>query len=419
MSDIKFKILNKHSIELLEDAKKSSVIDLSKAQEIDLSVVLEQINLKKDQVYLNKLEEAKKKWNLTAELEKTKYQQQLAEQYQKETEQKIQQISELQAANQTLVNQIEQNKQQLSEKLANQIKIIKLEQQARIVELENKLANLELIQENQILQLTSKKDEQINNLKKDLELITREKLTKNIKLIGEELENYCLNEFNKISTFAFQTSDLSKDNQAIKIDGESKATKGDFIFKVYAEPEKQNLLLSVMCEMKSEQLNSQNKKKNSDHYKKLDDDRNKKNLDYALLVSELEYETSDSLIYRVSDYKNMFVVRPMYFITMLGVLETIALKYKDLKLNRLQQELSFKEKQDILNEFEEFKNNLLDNALKNITNKVNEISKSAENIKKEATKILEATELVINKHLNTVKNKIIGFKIEKKIVDKI
>ncbi|SYV96013.1 Uncharacterised protein, partial [Mycoplasma putrefaciens] len=62
MSDIKFKILNKHSIELLEDAKKSSVIDLSKAQEIDLSVVLEQINLKKDQVYLNKLEEAKKKW---------------------------------------------------------------------------------------------------------------------------------------------------------------------------------------------------------------------------------------------------------------------------------------------------------------------------------------------------------------------
>ncbi|QQY77960.1 DUF2130 domain-containing protein [Mycoplasma mycoides subsp. capri] len=115
----------------------------------------------------------------------------------------------------------------------------------------------------------------------------------------------------------------------------------------------------------------------------------------------------------VNDYKDMFVIRPMYFISFLGVLETIALKYKDLKLNKLQQEIMFKEKQDILDEFEEFKNNLLDNALKHIDTKVNEINKSAENIKKEANKILEATELVINKHLNTVKNKINNFKIEK------
>ncbi|CEA12077.1 hypothetical protein MCCPF38_00720 [Mycoplasma capricolum subsp. capripneumoniae] len=171
-----------------------------------------------------------------------------------------------------------------------------------------------------------------------------------------------------------------------------------------------------MCEMKSEQLNSHNKKKNSDHYKKLDDDRNKKNLDYALLVSALEYDINDSLIYRVNDYKDMFVIRPMYFISFLGVLKTIALKYKDLKLNKLQQEIMFKEKQDILDEFEEFKNNLLDNALKHIDTKVSEINKSAENIKKEANKILEATELVINKHLNTVKNKINNFKIENNIL---
>lgn len=170
--------------------------------------------------------------------------------------------------------------------------------------------------------------------------------------------------------------------------------------------------------MKSEQLNSQNKKKNSDHYKKLDDDRSKKNLDYALLVSELEYETNDSLIYRVSDYKNMFVVRPMYFVTVLGVLETIALKYKDLKLNRLQEELSFKEKQDILDEFEEFKNNLLDNALTNIDNKAKEIYKSAENIKNEATKIIKNVDIIVDRHLNTVKNKINGFKINK-LVEKI
>ncbi|WP_082160312.1 DUF2130 domain-containing protein [Mycoplasma sp. HU2014] len=283
---------------------------------------------------------------------------------------------------------------------------------------ENSLNTIDLNYKNQINEITNNKQNEINNLIKDLEIIKREKLTKNIKLIGEELENYCFNQFNEISTFAFKTSTLIKDNQVVKSEDDLKGTKGDFIFKVYAEEEKQNLLLSVMCEMKSEQLNSQNKKKNSDHYKKLDDDRSKKNLDYALLVSELEYETNDSLIYRVSDYKNMFVVRPMYFVTVLGVLETIALKYKDLKLNRLQEELSFKEKQDILDEFEEFKNNLLDNALTNIDNKAKEIYKSAENIKNEATKIIKNVDIIVDRHLNTVKNKINGFKINK-LVEKI
>ncbi|WP_434343993.1 DUF2130 domain-containing protein [Mycoplasma sp. 06067-C1-B144P-99-0482-3] len=90
----------------------------------------------------------------------------------------------------------------------------------------------------------------------------REKLTKNIKLVGEELENYCLNQFNEASMFAFKTSTLIKDNIVIKNEDDLKGTKGDFIFKVYAEEKKQNLLLSVMCEMKSEQLNSHNKKNN-------------------------------------------------------------------------------------------------------------------------------------------------------------
>lgn len=63
--------------------------------------------------------------------------------------------------------------------------------------------------------------------------------------------------------FAFKTSTLIKDNIVIKNEDDLKGTKGDFIFKVYAEKEKQNLLLSVMCETKSEQLNSHNKKKNN------------------------------------------------------------------------------------------------------------------------------------------------------------
>ncbi|WFQ91681.1 hypothetical protein MFERI14815_00285 [Mycoplasma feriruminatoris] len=490
MSNIKFRIIDKYKIELLEDANKGNVIDLSDAYQIDLSIITDQINKQKDLVYLEKLKKEKDNWELekTNQLEKIKSD--LKDEYNQKNIKTTTLISQLQTTNKSLSEKLENIKKDFQKDLDNNKKIwetnsdkkiqeiknelleknkkdfeqlisekIKLESDIKslveqlnsqkeliklqlenkynkllneqktdlenqIKQLENNLTqnkheldNINLKHKNELNELTNTKDNKINELVKDLEFIKREKLTKNIKLIGEELENYCLNQFNQASTFAFKTSTLIKDNMIVKNEDELKGTKGDFIFKVYAEEEKQNLLLSVMCEMKSEQLNSHNKKKNSDHYKKLDDDRNKKNLDYALLVSELESDSNDSLIYRVNEYKDMFVIRPMYFISFLGVLETIALKYKDLKLNRLQQEIMFKEKQDILDEFEEFKNNLLDNALKHIDTKVNEINKSAETIKKEANKILEATELVINKHLNTVKNKINGFKIEKVLKD--
>ncbi|WFQ95036.1 DUF2130 domain-containing protein [Mycoplasma feriruminatoris] len=490
MSNIKFRIIDKYKIELLEDANKGNIIDLSDAYQIDLSIITDQINKQKDLIYLEKLKKEKDNWELekTNQLEKIKSD--LKDEYNQKNIESTILISQLQTTNKSLSEKLENSKKDFQKDLDNNKKIwetnsdkkiqeiknelleknkkdfeqlisekIKLESdikslvdqlnsQKQLIELqlENKynkslneqktdlenqikqlennltqnkheLDNINLKHKNELNELTNTKDNKINELVKDLEFIKREKLTKNIKLIGEELENYCLNQFNQASMFAFKTSTLIKDNMIVKNEDELKGTKGDFIFKVYAEEEKQNLLLSVMCEMKSEQLNSHNKKKNSDHYKKLDDDRNKKNLDYALLVSELESDTNDSLIYRVNEYKDMFVIRPMYFISFLGVLETIALKYKDLKLNRLQQEIMFKEKQDILDEFEEFKNNLLDNALKHIDTKVNEINKSAETIKKEANKILEATELVINKHLNTVKNKINGFKIEKVLKD--
>ncbi|QVK01704.1 DUF2130 domain-containing protein [Mycoplasma mycoides subsp. capri] len=486
MSNIKFRIIDKYRIELLEDANKGSIIDLNNADQIDLSIILDQINHKKDLVYLEKLNDCKTKWELEKSNQIEQFKNDLINEYNKKFESTTIEISDLKATNKILIEKLENNKEEFLKDLDNNKKIWETSSDKKIQELEkellknnkkefeqlisqklelesnikllneqlnkqeeliklqlekqyntllnnqkeqfeqqinqlkdeltkntHELENKDLKHENELNKLITTKNNKINELEQDLEFIKREKLTKNIKLVGEELENYCLNQFNEVSMFAFKTSTLIKDNIVIKNEDDLKGTKGDFIFKVYAEENKQNLLLSVMCEMKSEQLNSHNKKKNSDHYKKLDDDRNKKNLDYALLVSELEYDTNDSLIYRVNEYKDMFVIRPMYFISFLGVLETIALKYKDLKLNKLQQEIMFKEKQDILNEFEEFKNNLLDNALKHIDTKVNEINKSAENIKKEANKILEATELVINKHLNTVKNKINNFKIEK------
>ncbi|ADR23794.1 conserved domain protein [Mycoplasma leachii PG50] len=64
MSSVKFRIINKYQIELLEDAIKGSIIDLNNADQIDLSIILDQINHKKDQVYLEKLKQEKQNWEL-------------------------------------------------------------------------------------------------------------------------------------------------------------------------------------------------------------------------------------------------------------------------------------------------------------------------------------------------------------------
>ena len=55
---------------------------------------------------------------------------------------------------------------------------------------------------------------------------------------------------------------------------------------------------------KSLLLLSKTKKKNADHYNKLDKDRKKKNCEYALLVSELEWDQPNDLpIKKVKEYE--------------------------------------------------------------------------------------------------------------------
>ncbi|NEU02719.1 DUF2130 domain-containing protein, partial [Escherichia coli] len=103
----------------------------------------------------------------------------------------------------------------------------------------------------------------------------------------------------------------------------------------------------------------------------------------------------------------------------LGILETIALKYKEITLDKQFKEISFSEKQKILDDFKDFKDSILDTTLKYIETKVSEINKSAENIKKEAHKILEGTEVIIDRHLNAIKNKINSFSIGSRVIKPI
>ncbi len=202
----------------------------------------------------------------------------------------------------------------------------------------------------------SEKDAQIQARDQEIRNIQEMRQKLSVKLLGESLEQHCEIEFNKIRAVAFPNAQFHKDNDAV--DG----TKGDYIFRDFTEDGDE--LISIMFEMKTESETSVHKKKNSDHFKKLDSDRRKKNCEYAVLVSTLEEGSDlyDQGIVDVSyEYDKMYVVRPQLFIQLISLLRNAA---KNAEQYKHELAVMRQESIDITN-FEESLNDFKDRFGKN------------------------------------------------------
>ncbi|MGL4617065.1 MAG: DUF2130 domain-containing protein [Mycoplasmoidaceae bacterium] len=277
--------------------------------------------------------------------------------------------------------------------IENHQKVTDLNDQIKKLENSIELIKKESIIENQKQVIVLKAE--IENLKKDLE----RRNNKNIKLIGEDLETWILKEFDEY----FPMNDKVNLKKITKSTNLNDNTMADFEFFVYG-PNKE-ILGSAVIEAKTE--SETGKTKNSKHYEKLNRQRIKLNYEYAILVSELEPENT-FLIKKVSDYENMFVIRPAYLMIFLSLIEYISNQTQEIKKD----ELNFKNKQEIQDEFEKMKNEILENSLKNINKKCEEIEKEIIKIQSSSEKIKSAIEIVIQTHISTIKNKIENFKIE-------
>lgn len=146
------------------------------------------------------------------------------------------------------------------------------------------------------------------------------------KMLGETLEQHCLNAFDAVRAMAFPNAYFAKDNDA------KDGSKGDFIFRENTADGVE--VISIMFEMKNEAEETSTKKKNEDFFKELDKDRNLKGCEYAVLVSVLE---ADSDLYNAGivdvshKFPKMFVVRPQFFIPMITLLRNAALKSVEVK----------------------------------------------------------------------------------------
>ena len=249
---------------------------------------------------------------------------------------------------------IEVSKQEEINKLKNEIELNKQKAQADIDVLNGKLNSMDALKQLAVNEAVNKikevKDSELNAINKKYELFKIEaenkiankdreikeanemvdfykdlKIKMSTKMLGENLEQHCANEFNKNRMGMFPNAYFEKDNDA------SNGSKGDFIFKDF---DGQTEIISIMFEMKNEADATSSKHKNEDFFKELDKDRREKNCEYAILVSTLEKDNdlyNEGIVDVSYRYPKMYVIRPQFFIPIITLLRNAALNSLDYK----------------------------------------------------------------------------------------
>ncbi len=227
-------------------------------EEKDYTDILKQVRNKEFNDEVNdKLNQAKKQFEseikLIEEQVKNEYEQKIFEKKQELSDQE-KKISELESKAQILAKQnelaikesLESKEQELNE-LRNKLTNYDVVKDNEMKDLEKSLSEKINNKEQELLKLTSRlelqvkenelekstlKDKHIFELKQKDELIALYKDLKakqSTKMIGENLEQHCEYEFDRLRMSAFKNAEFYKDNDA------SLGTKGDYIYKEYDE----------------------------------------------------------------------------------------------------------------------------------------------------------------------------------------
>lgn len=250
--------------------------------------------------------------------------------------------------------------------------IIRLKSDLEIAEAKSK--NSESILKEQFAGIIKAKDEEIA-FYKDF------KAKESTKQIGEDLEQFCLTEFNKNRAIGFQNAYFEKDNKV-----SSSGSKGDFIFRE-SSPDGVEFI-SIMFEMKNEADRTATKSRNEDFFKELDKDRSEKKCEYAVLVSMLESQNDfyNTGIVDVSyKYPKMYVIRPQFFIPVITFLRNAALNTLEAKreLKAMQvQNMDITHFEEDLNKFKEGFGRNYSLASRKFMSAIDDIDKAISNLQK-------------------------------------
>ena len=291
-------------------------------------------------------------------------------------------IEDLAKKEKTFTEDLAKNKLELAER---DREIERLKAEIKNGETEKRLAVSEAVQQ---------KDREIVKYQGEVELRDGEiqrlkdfKARQSTKMVGESLEQHCMNEFNAIRMTAFPHAYFERDNDI------NDGTKGDFVFRDFDDDVE---YISIMFEMKNEMDTTATKHKNEDFFKKLDSDRNKKNCEYAVLVSLLE---EDSELYNKGivdvsyQYPKMYVIRPQFFIPLITLLRNAAqnaLEYQHQLLVVKNQQVDIQNFEDNMQKFKEGFGRNYRLASQKFTTAIDEIDKTISHLQKTKEALLSS-----------------------------
>lgn len=371
-------------LELFEMKQKEEFEKALSAKNAELSEKVRSIEQLKARISGNETE--KKLAVSEAVNKKEKEREKILEEKNGELAQKVRMIEELKAK---LQNSETERKLAVSE--AVQEKEKELNRKAtEITELKSRLSNKETERELKEQALQKEYEDKLKLKDEQIEYYKDFKARQSTKMIGESLEQHCLNQFNALRMTAFPAAYFEKDNDA------RTGSKGDFIFRESVEGTE---FISIMFEMKNEMDETATKHKNEDFLKELDKDRREKKCEYAVLVSllEIDNELYNNGIVDVSyRYEKMYIIRPQFFIPMITLLRNAALN--SLKYRR-ELELARHQQVDILH-FEENMNAFKEGFARNYRIASDKFKTAIEEIDKTITHLQKTKEALLSSENN-------------------
>lgn len=302
--------------------------------------------------------------------------------------------------NQTKQLEINAEKSRANEEIAKLKSVIEQNEnkvRVAILEEQNKAKDIIQEKENTLIELRSQidvtqkeatirekniKEDYERQLKQKQELVDYYKDLKaklSTKMIGESLEVHCSNEFNRVRATMFPNAYFDKDNDS------SQGSKGDFIFRDYADGLE---YISIMFEMKNEMDETATKHKNEDFLAKLDKDRRDKGCEYAVLVSLLEPDNdfyNEGIVDVSYRYPKMFVVRPQFFMPLISLLTQASKKsveYQRELIMARQQSIDVTNFENKLNDFRNKFGNHYQRASDKFNKAIEEIDKTIKSLQK-------------------------------------
>lgn len=377
---------NAHKMEIFQLKEKINTLETTKDNQIQKEIATQQSKLREE--FENKNSE-------------------LIQKFYQQKEALTNQIKEKEA---NLINQLNQEKLKFQEEMDEKIK------HAAKIKLEEELELRTQVYVEKIKSL----EEQNKSLQEDVDKFRERNV--NSKLIGEGLEQWILENYNRIYPSIDTSSEefsftLVKDNTVVE--GEDGATKADFIYTINNNKTGQEN--TIIVEAKSESKNKEGNQKNASFFRRLESNRKKKGAKYGILVTELE-DKNYFTIEKVPGYEKLYMCRPYFFLSFLNILKTFIIK--ESKINEIS--WNFEESSKILEIFNKWKEDKIMKLAEKIKDKLEKIIENAEDINKLADKITKqadnirsAIDEIISKHSKKLTDEIESFNITRKIIKPI